>query len=67
MKTTKNKLGQTIENHENGITLNLSYWDCECNENYIHPISHKACLVCGAEQDDQPNSRAGEVKRLLNN
>lgn len=65
MTTTTNKRGETIENHENGIVLNLSYWDCECKTNYIHPLKKQSCRKCGAEQDDQPNSRANEVENLL--
>jgi len=62
MKQSKNKFGETIEDHENGIMLNLSYWDCECKENYIKPIEQKRCIYCNAAQDDMPNSRANEVE-----
>ena len=64
MKTIKNEKGERIEDHENGIILNLEYWDCECEENYIQPISKKKCNVCGAKQTDMPSSRASEVKYL---
>ena len=45
-----------------GIMLALDYWDCECEDDYIHPNSVKACGVCGSEQEDQPSSRADEVR-----
>ena len=41
--------------------LTLEYWDCECEENYIHPISEDACPYCCALQIEQPLSRINEV------
>lgn len=43
------------------IILTDQYWDCECQDNYIHPRSVKVCKICQAQQDDQPNSRVTEV------
>jgi hypothetical protein len=45
------------------IILNLSYWDCECHDNFIHTIKEKKCTVCRATQEESPNSRAKEVRR----
>lgn len=45
------------------IELNESYWDCECKEDFIHSKIHsQECSKCGARQEDQPDSRAIEVK-----
>jgi hypothetical protein len=44
------------------IVINLEYWDCECYENYIHPIKQKYCNRCNAFEEDSPNSRENEVK-----
>ena len=48
------------------------YWDCECKTNYIRPKqslgadqSKFECPLCGAREDDQPDSRADEVKAAL--
>ena len=43
------------------IILNLNYWDCECEDNYIHRIDDLECPKCGALQNESPNSRANEV------
>ncbi len=43
----------------------LGYWDCVCQQDYIHPDNHDVCLFCGATQDAQPASRADEVRRHL--
>jgi len=57
MKTTEENLETT-----GGITLNLDYWDCECDDNYIHFKARTNCSKCGAIQEDQPSSRSNEVK-----
>jgi hypothetical protein len=38
------------------------YWDCECEKDYIHAkdTSHQ-CDLCGASQDEQPDSHYDEV------
>ena len=39
------------------------YWDCECDENYIHKKSIELDWnVCGYEADDSPDSRPNEIK-----
>ncbi len=43
------------------IVLHLGYWDCDCENNYIHPIEQNECVVCEALEDEQPNSRTDEV------
>lgn len=45
------------------IPLGLSnqYWDCECSTNYIHASFVDKCYRCGAEQEDQPDSRLQEI------
>lgn len=48
---------------------NPNFWDCECEENYIHPATHGArtkCKKCGALEKDMPDSRVDEVKFLYN-
>lgn len=43
------------------IRLNEKYWDCECEENYIHAKYCKVCRRCGASRDEQPDAHADEV------
>ena len=35
---------------DDGIHLTDKFWDCECQENYIHPCTEEKCPVCGAEE-----------------
>jgi len=37
------------------------FWDCECNENYIHHCTDKVCNNCGCEQNESPDSRLNEI------
>lgn len=41
------------------------YWDCNCDENYIHPKAEETCTVCGAHQEEQPDSREFEINKIL--
>lgn len=50
-----------------GLQLTDKFWDCECEENYIHPYSEDTCPICGAERDTQPDSCVNEVVALLGN
>lgn len=47
------------------IILNIKFWDCECEKNFIHSITENQCKVCGALEEDCPNSRANEVEEYL--
>ena len=38
-----------------------NFWDCECEENYIHPKAEGMCEVCKYTANDSPNSRVNEV------
>lgn len=37
------------------------FWDCKCEEYYIHPVYQDQCLACKARQEDQPNARVDEI------
>lgn len=45
-----------LENH-----LKNNFWDCECLSHYIHDKKHIECPICGAEQDDMPDSIISEM------
>lgn len=53
-----------IEKHNIGrdafYTTSL-FWDCECEENFIHPVIQVECFLCKTRRDDQPNARVDEV------
>lgn len=58
-----NEYGERLE-YNGDITLNLDYWDCECDTSYIHPISEEKCIMCGSLKEDSPSSREIEVQKL---
>lgn len=39
----------------------LEYWDCECEQGYIHPKTESSCTACEALQEHQPDSIIREV------
>jgi hypothetical protein len=41
------------------------FWDCECEDNYIHPKTETTCSICGVRHDEQPDARLQEVLRML--
>lgn len=47
--------------NSSAIQLTSEYWDCECDNNYIHPKSQKTCEICKSWQESQPNSTVSEV------
>ena len=48
---------------EESVKTDDRYWDCECDENYIHKKSIELeCTVCGCEHDECPDSRPNEIK-----
>ena len=48
----------------NGLTT-PDYWDCECEENYIHPKAYTGCILCRMTHDECPDSRIIEVQAML--
>jgi len=42
--------------------FNPEYWDCECEENYIHKQPRNYCPKCGAVEGDHPGSWVHEVE-----
>ena len=37
------------------------FWDCECNDNYVHHYTEQACSSCGCERNESPDSRLNEI------
>jgi hypothetical protein len=37
------------------------FWDCNCDNDYIHRKSEVECPVCNATPDEQPDSRLPEI------
>ena len=40
---------------------NDNYWDCNCEDQYIHPKRTEVCPICGAHADGQPDSLTTEI------
>jgi hypothetical protein len=60
----KNEQGETLE-FVSDLVLNLDYWDCECENNYIHKNSVTSCNICKTNSTNQPNSRDSEVLLMV--
>lgn len=42
------------------------FWDCECETDYIHlKDERRICPHCSTKHEEQPDSRANEVKELI--
>ena len=37
------------------------FWDCECEDDYIHSASEPICYRCQTEREESPDARALEV------
>lgn len=49
------------------IKQNPDYWDCECEYYYIHKKTEETmCPVCGAIEEDQPDSIEDEIGKPIN-
>lgn len=48
------------DNSMNPIT-DENFWDCECEENYIHPKVQRMCVRCGYYHYEMPDSRVYEL------
>lgn len=43
------------------IVTTAEYWDCECNDEYMHSKLEDSCTRCGATREDSPDSHVNEV------
>lgn len=37
------------------------YWDCECDQSFLHSANDTLCIVCMCERENQPDARVNEV------
>ena len=47
------------------IQTHPDFWDCECENDYIHAKDETECLACGTPIDDRSDSRVDEVAVLI--
>lgn len=50
---------------ELNIELSDDFWDCECEENFIHQKSVPICDICNSHQEEQPDSRLEEIEEEI--
>lgn len=44
------------------IKTNPEYWDCECEDNYIHRKTDTlTCPICDSNEEDCPDSTQAEI------
>ena len=62
-----NNRGEILEHCSDGITLNLSYWECGCDSlcNSIHTVDVEECPRCGALKEENANAYAIDVEEML--
>jgi hypothetical protein len=46
--------------------FNPEYWDCKCDDNYIHKKPRNYCPSCGASENNSSDSWSHEVETLYN-
>lgn len=49
-----------------GFYTTALFWECECEEVYIHPLYLDECCACGIRREDAPDARLLEVLRYAN-
>ena len=60
--------GRELENSDiGGAWLTEDYWDCECDEKYIHGKTEASCSRCGMNEleDGMPDSHVLEVIKYI--
>ena len=55
-------IANLIEAHGEFFTTPL-FWDCNCEEEYIHPATQEVCLACNTHREDGPDARVNEIFR----
>lgn len=56
--------GSLIDAHNIGrdtFYTTALFWDCECEEMYIHPSFQDVCILCSSCREDQPDARVDEI------
>lgn len=53
----------TLESVGINLWLAMEFWDCECQEDYMHLETEKQCQICKAYWDDSPSSHFFKVLR----
>ena len=46
-----------------GFYTTSLFWDCECEDLYIHPLHRRECCACGVRHEDAPDARLLEIIR----
>jgi len=46
-----------------GFFTTALFWECECEEDYLHTFTQPECPACEAKRDESPDARLAEVLR----
>jgi len=52
-----------IEEHGD-IWLTPLFWDCECEDDYIHSASIPICYRCHFKREESPDARVAEILKF---
>jgi hypothetical protein len=65
IRYSTNSRGDKLETYGMGLVINLSYWECDCDENWVHPTDCYGCGVCEAHINDCASARDVDVQQQL--
>ena len=37
------------------------FWDCNCEDAFIHPVTQEVCFACNTHREDAPDARVNEI------
>jgi hypothetical protein len=47
----------------NGFYTTVLFWECECQQDFLHPIDQERCHACGFPRSESPDARLETVLR----
>jgi len=65
MKTRVQVNNVVAEWDDKHVITTAAFWDCSCNDHYIHSSRQNKCRKCGDVRQCSPDSRIDEVIEYL--
>ncbi|MBC8509476.1 MAG: hypothetical protein ISR58_08415 [Anaerolineales bacterium] len=47
-----------------GHFTTVLFWECQCEEDFLHPVYHRECPPCGITRNQAPDAGMGVVVRM---
>lgn len=63
MRQNAGEIVTYLADSRGGFYTTSLFWDCSCDENYIHPFTQPDCPACGDCREEAPEARINEVLR----